>query len=73
VSRHLTIGVACPVCAGPIILCRSETLHIDACGLESNELECGACGVSLACVIDPYDEALLLGDLTIPPTAKRGN
>jgi hypothetical protein len=43
-----------------------------ACGLESHEIECRACGVSLACIIDPYDEALLLGELAIPPTARRG-
>ena len=30
VSRHFTIRVACRACAGPIILRRSKTPHIDA-------------------------------------------
>ena len=62
VSKHLTVGVACPACAGLIIFCRSETPHIDACGFESYELECRTCRVSLACIIDPFDETLLPGD-----------
>ena len=52
--------VACPECAAPITLDRSPTPHIDECGFESYLFECKQCGVSLACIIDPCDESLLV-------------
>jgi len=57
--------IACPVCAAQIILDRSPIPHIDECGFESYRFECRQCNVSLACIIDPRDESLLVSQPNI--------
>ena len=52
--------IACPACAAQITLDRSPSPHIDECGFESYRFECQQCGASLACIIDPCDESLLV-------------
>jgi hypothetical protein len=54
---HVT---ACPACAAQVILHRSRTPRIDACGFESYDFGCQECGAPLAGIIDPYDDAALL-------------
>ena len=52
--------VLCPQCDAQLTLQRSRIPQIDACGFETCKLECTQCGASLAGVIDPYDDAVLL-------------
>jgi hypothetical protein len=42
---------------------RSRTPRIDACGFESYTLECVQCGGSLAGIVDPFDDTLLLSEM----------
>jgi hypothetical protein len=51
---------ACPKCAARLTLYRSPAPRIDACGFESYNFACDACGAPLAGIIDPYDDALLV-------------
>jgi hypothetical protein len=55
-----TRAIACPQCDARLTWQASPASQIDACGLESFRLECTQCGASLAGVIDPYDDAVLL-------------
>jgi len=57
--------VACSHCAALLPFKRSEFPHIDACGFESYAFDCVECGASLAGVIDPADEKLLLCEVAI--------
>jgi RNase P subunit RPR2 len=57
-------AVACPKCNAPLVFFRSSGPHIDDCGFESYRIACRECGASLAGVIDPSDETLLLTDMT---------
>jgi hypothetical protein len=52
--------IECPACAAQITLDRSPTPHIDECGFENYRFECQQCGASLAGIIDPCDESLLV-------------
>ncbi len=56
-DAHIT---ACPACAALVILHRSRTLRIDACGFESYDFPCQECGAPLSGIIDPYDDVPLL-------------
>jgi hypothetical protein len=40
--------------------------RIDECGFESRSFECEKCGATLAGVIDPFDETLLLSEIVCP-------
>ena len=51
---------ACPACGARLTFCRSDAPEIDACGFESYHFACDECGVALAGIIDPFDDALLL-------------
>jgi hypothetical protein len=53
-------SVVCPCCNARLPFRRSEMPAIDACGFESYRLDCEACGMTFAGVIDPADEALVL-------------
>jgi hypothetical protein len=55
-------AVACPKCNARLVFCRSRIPFIDACGFESYALECHECGASLAGIVDPFDETLLLSE-----------
>jgi C4-type Zn-finger protein len=52
--------VACPKCDAELKFYRSETPYFDECGFESYSIKCSACGSSLAGIIDPADDKLLL-------------
>jgi hypothetical protein len=52
--------VACPVCGARLMFARHPDADIDACGFETYRLECQECRATLAGVIDPADDALLL-------------
>lgn len=54
---------ACPNCAAQLMFYRSPTPTIDSCGFESYRLECQECGASLAGIIDPADDTLLLSEM----------
>jgi hypothetical protein len=56
-------AVACPKCDAPFVFCRNSKPFIDACGFESYALECHECGASLAGIVDPFDETLLLSEI----------
>jgi len=56
-------AVACPKCHAHFVFCRSRKPFIDACGFESYALECHECGVSLAGIVDPFDETLLISEM----------
>ena len=55
-----TIAAACPKCRVGLRLLRSSIPQIDSCGLESYFFQCEACKSSLAGIIDPMDEELLV-------------
>lgn len=52
----------CPKCRAGLNFRRSQTPAIDACGFESYQLDCRECGATLAGIIDPADDALLLAE-----------
>ncbi len=54
--------VDCPRCGWKFAFHRSQAFRIDSLGLESYSFECRNCGVSLAAIVDPFDEALLLSE-----------
>jgi hypothetical protein len=56
--------VACPRCGVRFAFCRSAHPVIDACGFESYTFACEECGASLAGIVDPLDDVLLITDLT---------
>jgi hypothetical protein len=55
--------VICPQCDAQLLFHRSRTPEIDACGFETCRLVCSECAASLAGVIDPFDDAVLLSAL----------
>jgi hypothetical protein len=55
--------VACPGCGASFVFCRSEHATIDACGFESYTFGCGECKASLAGIVDPFDETLLITEI----------
>jgi len=63
-DARIGASVVCPRCSAHLAFRRSLHPHIDACGFESYALECTNCGASLAGVIDPADETLLLSEVT---------
>ena len=52
--------VACPKCDATLMFYRSDHPHIDECGFESYSLKCRACGSTIAGIIDPAEDKLLL-------------
>jgi hypothetical protein len=52
--------IACPECDARLTFCRNPTPEIDSCGFESYSLECEGCKATLAGIIDPNREELLL-------------
>jgi hypothetical protein len=56
-------AVACPKCHAHFAFSRSHEPFIDACGFESYALECHQCGASLAGIVDPFDDTLLISEL----------
>jgi hypothetical protein len=56
--------IACPVCNARLAFHGGDTPHIDECGFESYHFECMQCGGSLGGIVDPYDETLLLSQLS---------
>jgi hypothetical protein len=55
-----TIAEACPKCRVSLKLLRSSIPQIDSCGFESYFFQCESCKSSLAGVIDPMNEELLV-------------
>jgi hypothetical protein len=55
-----TIAAACPKCRVSLKLLRSSIPQIDSCGFESYSFQCESCKSSLAGIIDPMDEELLV-------------
>jgi hypothetical protein len=55
--------VVCPQCDAQLLFHRSRTPEIDACGFETCRLVCSECAASLAGVIDPHDDAVLVSAL----------
>jgi hypothetical protein len=51
---------ACPACHARLTYRRSLPAPLDACGFESYALDCPGCGATLAGVVDPLDDKLLL-------------
>ena len=54
------ITTTCPKCKVSLKLLRSSIPPIDSCGFESYFFQCEACKSSLAGIIDPLDEGLLV-------------
>ena len=55
-----TIAEACPKCRVSLKLLRSSVPQIDSCGFESYFFQCESCKSSLAGIIDPMSEELLV-------------
>jgi hypothetical protein len=55
-------AVNCPRCEARLRPDRTPASLMDSCGFESYHLECDACGIQLAGIVDPYDDALLLSE-----------
>jgi len=53
-------ATACPACHAQLTYRRSASPRIDACGFESYAFDCARCGATVAGVIDPLDDTLLL-------------
>ena len=62
-TRPLPQIIECPKCGACMPFSRAEFAQIDSSGFESYRLSCRACAVSLAAVVDPCDETLLLSEL----------
>jgi hypothetical protein len=60
--QYHPLVIKCPKCQARLTFHRTLAPSMDSCGFESYSLECGACGVVFAGIIDPYDEALLLSE-----------
>jgi hypothetical protein len=60
--QYHPLVIKCPKCEARLTFQRTLAPSMDSCGFESYSLECGACGVVFAGIIDPYDEALLLSE-----------
>ena len=56
-------AIACPKCKTRLMFSRNREPFIDACGFESYALECRECGASLAGIVDPFDDTLLISEL----------
>ncbi len=56
-------AIACPKCHARFVFRRSREPFIDACGFESYALECDECGASLAGIVDPFDDTLLISEM----------
>jgi len=56
--------LACPKCTARLTFSRSSTPRIDTCGFESYSLECKECGVPFAGIVDPFDDTLLLSEMS---------
>jgi len=52
--------VACPQCSAQFMFSRSPSSRIDECGFESYRFECKGCAATLAGIIDPADDTLLI-------------
>jgi len=57
------IVASCPKCKVSLKLLRSSIPQIDSCGFESYSFQCESCKSSLAGIIDPLDEELLVSVL----------
>jgi hypothetical protein len=55
-----TIVASCPKCRVSLKLLRSSIPQIDSCGFESYSFQCECCKCSLAGIIDPMNEELLV-------------
>lgn len=60
--RYPPLFIKCLKCQARLTFHRALIPLMDSCGFESYSLECGACAVVFAGIIDPYDEALLLSE-----------
>lgn len=58
--QHAWRKTACPACHARLSYRRSASPQIDACGFESYAFDCAHCGATVAGVIDPLDDTLLL-------------
>jgi hypothetical protein len=63
IALHGAQTIACPKCHARFAFSRSREPFIDACGFESYMLECRECGASLAGIVDPLDDTLLISEL----------
>ena len=63
ITPHGAQAIACPKCHARFAFSRSQEPFIDACGFESYALECRECGASLAGIVDPLDDTLLISEL----------
>jgi hypothetical protein len=59
----------CPKCRARLNFVRSAHPDIDSCGFESYRLDCQECGATLAGIIDPVDNALLVSECDPPRQA----
>lgn len=57
------LPVACPQCSAQVPFHRSAAPHIDACGFESYNFDCQICRASLAGIVDPADDTLLVSQI----------
>ncbi len=61
IRRHDTaISLTCPKCKTCSKFCRATNAQIDSCGFESCSFQCEWCGSSLAGIIDPSDDELVV-------------
>jgi hypothetical protein len=59
-TEALNHEVECPGCDARFLFRRASVPHVDAHGFETYWLACGSCGASLAGVVDPLNNALVL-------------
>jgi len=60
VEAERTTAAACPNCGARVVVHRIPNPNMDSSGFENYFLKCNQCREWLICIIDPYDETLLL-------------
>jgi hypothetical protein len=50
----------CPKCTTPLLFRRSCGPSIDGCGFESYRLDCPECDATVAGIVDPFDDTLMV-------------
>jgi hypothetical protein len=72
-AYNTTIVASCPKCRVRLKLFRSSIPQIDSCGFESYSFRCTGCASSLAGIIDPSDDELLVSLLEPTSSCERSS
>jgi hypothetical protein len=57
-------SVNCPICKINMRFLRGHQPRFDECGFETYHLKCDGCGARFSVLVDPFDDALLLSQIS---------